>query len=176
LSTEPLVNRTIEGPPSVVDLTDRDERALKDMASKAARTLEGSSAEEILTWADAAFPSSLVVTCSMTDTVIAHLVSRVAPEVPVLFLETGYHFPETIEVLEEVKETYGIRVIVAEPALSVKEQDAEFGPQLHDRDPNLCCAMRKVAPLDAALAPFAAWGTGLRRSDSLVRGSTPVVE
>jgi phosphoadenosine phosphosulfate reductase len=176
LSTEPLISPARQDVSSVVELTDGDVRDLQDLASRAALDLEDAPAEDIMAWADSAFPSSFVVTCSMTDTVIAHLVSRVVPHVPVLFLDTGYHFPETIDTLDRVKEAYGIRVLVAEPALSVEKQDATFGPRLHDRDPDLCCTMRKVIPLAAALGPYAAWGTGLRRADSPVRGSTPVVE
>jgi len=111
----------------------------------------------------------------MTDTALVHLVGRVVPEVPVLFIDTGFHFPETLETVEQVGAEYPVEVRIVRTPLSVAEQDARFGPRLFERDPTRCCSMRKVEPLDAALEGFDAWGSGLRRADSPARSATPVV-
>ncbi len=83
-----------------------------------------------------------------------------------VFLETGYHFAETIGTRDWIASVMDIRVLSVEPEKTVAEQDAEFGPQLHDRDPDLCCDMRKVQPLARTLAGFSAWGSGVRRDES----------
>jgi phosphoadenosine phosphosulfate reductase len=105
-----------------------------------------------------------------------HLVSRIRPDVPVVFLDTGYHFAETIGTRDAVQAAYPIRLLNITPVQTVAEQDAQYGPRLHDRDPDLCCALRKVEPLARALEPFAAWITGLRRVDSPTRAGVPIVE
>jgi len=111
----------------------------------------------------------------MQDAVLPHLASRVAPGVGVLFVDTGYHFTETIGTRDAVAATLPVRVLTLTPTRTVAEQDVEHGPRLHDRDPDLCCALRKVAPLDAALASYDAWATGIRRVEAPTRASTPVV-
>jgi phosphoadenosine phosphosulfate reductase len=93
-----------------------------------------------------------------------------------VFLDTGYHFAETIGTRDAVAAAYPVRLLNVTPRQSVAEQDAQYGPRLHDRNPDLCCALRKVEPLERALEPFAAWMTGLRRADSPTRAGTPVVE
>jgi phosphoadenosine phosphosulfate reductase len=100
----------------------------------------------------------------------------VQPGVDVLFLDTGYHFAETIGTRDAVAATMKVNVRTVLPLRTVAEQDAEFGPKLHDRDPDLCCAMRKVAPLADALKPYTAWASGLRRDEAATRSSAGVVE
>jgi phosphoadenosine phosphosulfate reductase len=148
---------------------------LQQLAEQAGRDLEDAPALDILRWATAAFGSRFCVTSSMEDAVVAHLASRVAPGVDVVFLDTGYHFPETVGTRDAVAAVMDVNVITLTPAQSVAEQDAEFGPRLHDRNPDLCCAMRKVAPLDQQLRSYDAWATGLRRDESPTRANTPVV-
>jgi phosphoadenosine phosphosulfate reductase len=144
-------------------------------AEQAGRDLEGAPAEEIMRWAVQTFGSRLVVASSMQDAVLIHLAAQVAPGIDVLFLDTGYHFAETIGTRDAVAATYDVNVINALPRQSVAEQDAEYGPRLHDRQPDLCCAMRKVEPLNRALAGYDAWATGVRRVDAPTRANTPVV-
>jgi phosphoadenosine phosphosulfate reductase len=103
-------------------------------------------------------------------------VSRIRADVPVVFLDTGYHFAETIGTRDAAAATYPIKLLNVTPAQSVAEQDAQYGPRLHDRNPDLCCALRKVEPLARALEPFAAWMTGLRRAESATRAGVRVVE
>ncbi|MCF3961312.1 phosphoadenylyl-sulfate reductase [Streptomyces fuscigenes] len=148
---------------------------LRDLAEQAGRDLEEAPAEDILAWAAATFGERFCVTSSMEDAVLAHLASRAMPGVDVVFLDTGYHFPETIGTRDAVAAVMDVNVITLTPRQSVAEQDAEYGPRLHDRDPDRCCALRKVAPLDAGLAGYDAWATGLRRDESPTRAATPVV-
>ena len=146
-----------------------------DLAVEANRELEGASALEIMRWAYERFGSGLVVTSSMADTVMIHLAEQVAPGIDVVFLDTGYHFVETIGTRDAVKLVHNVNVINVTPEHTVAEQDALWGKDLFARNPDLCCAMRKVAPLGKALAPYAAWATGLRRADSKARANTPIV-
>ncbi len=120
--------------------TTREERStdeLEALAEKAGRDLEDASALEILRWAADTF-GPFCVTSSMEDAVVAHLASRVRPGVDVVFLDTGYHFPETIGTRDAVEAVMDVNVITLTPR-TVAEQDAEYGPKLHDRDPT-CAA------------------------------------
>ncbi|MFH9173824.1 phosphoadenylyl-sulfate reductase [Streptomyces albogriseolus] len=155
-----------------------DERGtveLRELAEQAGRDLEDASAPEILTWAAETFGRRFCVTSSMEDAVVAHLASRALPGVDVVFLDTGYHFPETIGTRDAVEAVMDVNVITLTPRQTVAEQDAEYGPRLHDRDPDLCCKLRKVRPLEEGLKDYLAWATGLRRDESPTRANTPVV-
>ncbi len=114
-------------------------------------TLEGSAAEEIAAWVGGAFGSDVIVAASMQDAVLPHLFAQVIPSIKVLFLETGYHFPETLLTRDRAVRALPIALVQALPRQSVSEQDAEYGEKLHDRDPNLCCFLRKVEPLARSL-------------------------
>ncbi|MFG3250050.1 phosphoadenylyl-sulfate reductase [Streptomyces sp. NPDC048187] len=149
---------------------------LQQLAIRAGTELEEAPALEILRWAVDTFGSRLCVTSSMEDAVVAHLAARVAPGVDVVFLDTGYHFPETIGTRDAVDAVLDVNLITLLPRQSVAEQDAEYGPELHRRDPDRCCDLRKVQPLEDGLAGYDAWVTGLRRYDSPERAGTPVVD
>ena len=153
----------------------RSAAELRRLAEDAGRDLEDAPALEVLRWATETFGDRFCVTSSMEDAVVAHLASRVAPGVRVVFLDTGYHFPETIGTRDAVAAVMDVEVVTLTPEQSVAEQDAEYGPKLHDRNPDLCCAMRKVAPLEEGLREYDAWATGLRRDESPTRAGTPVV-
>ncbi|MFJ4471832.1 phosphoadenylyl-sulfate reductase [Streptomyces sp. NPDC089424] len=153
----------------------RGTQELKALAEQAGRDLEDASALEILRWAAKTFGERFCVTSSMEDAVVAHLASRAMPGVDVVFLDTGYHFEETIGTRDAVEAVMDVHVITLTPAQTVAEQDAEYGPRLHDRDPDLCCFLRKVKPLEQGLATYTAWATGLRRDESPTRADTPVV-
>ncbi|MEU7508058.1 phosphoadenosine phosphosulfate reductase family protein, partial [Streptomyces lavendulae] len=148
---------------------------LEMLAERAGRELEDALAPEILRWAADTFGRKFCVTSSMEDAVVAHLASRVLPGVDVVFLDTGYHFDETIGTRDAVEAVMDVNVITLTPRQSVAEQDAQYGPGLHDRDPDLCCALRKVKPLEEGLTGYDAWATGLRRDESPTRADTPVV-
>ncbi|MFF0711379.1 phosphoadenylyl-sulfate reductase [Streptomyces bauhiniae] len=154
---------------------ERTEDELRELAERAGRELEDAPALEVLRWAVDTFGEKFCVTSSMEDAVVAHLASRVRPGVDVVFLDTGYHFPETIGTRDAVDAVMEVNVVTLTPEKTVAEQDAEHGPRLHDRDPDLCCALRKVRPLEAGLTGYQAWATGLRRDESPTRANTPVV-
>lgn len=145
-------------------------------ALAAARDLEDASADEILSWATATFGDRFCVLSSMGDAVVASLAARAKPGVDVVFLDTGYHFAETIGVRDAVAAVYDVNVVTATPLLTVAQQGAAYGKDLFGRDPDQCCAMRKVAPMEAALANYDSWATGVRRDESPTRANTPVVQ
>ena len=153
----------------------QSEAELQALAERAGRELEDADALDILRWTADTFGPYWCVTSSMEDAVVAHLASRVSPGVDVVFLDTGYHFPETIGTRDAVSAVMDVNVITLTPRQTVAEQDAEYGPKLHDRDPDLCCALRKVRPLEEGLRGYRAWATGLRRDESPTRAGTPVV-
>ena len=153
----------------------RRPQSTEALARRAGRELEDASALEILRWAADTFGDRLAVTSSMADAVVAHLASRVKPGIDVLFLDTGYHFAETIGTRDAVSAVYDVNVINVTPTLSVAGQDVAFGKDLFARDPDRCCALRKVAPLNAAMRDYDAWITGLRRDETPSRANTPVV-
>ncbi|MFH8453893.1 phosphoadenylyl-sulfate reductase [Streptomyces fungicidicus] len=149
---------------------------LQQLAIRAGTELEEAPALEILRWAVDTFGSRLCVTSSMEDAVVAHLAARIAPGVDVVFLDTGYHFPETIGTRDAVEAVLDVNLVTLLPRQTVAEQDAEYGPELYRRDPDRCCDLRKVQPLEEGLAGYDAWVTGLRRFDSEQRAGTPVVD
>ncbi|MGH3901079.1 MAG: phosphoadenylyl-sulfate reductase [Pseudonocardiaceae bacterium] len=148
---------------------------LEQLARRAGRELESAPADEIVRWAVQTFGARFAVASSMQDAVLVHLMSQIAPGVDVLFLDTGYHFAETLGTRDAVAATYDVNLITLTPQQTVAEQDATHGPKLHDRDPDRCCGLRKVAPLDRALQRYDAWATGLRRAEAPTRAETPVV-
>ncbi len=163
------------GGPVTADPARRDPRELRALAEEAGRELEGAPALEIARWAAETFGDRFCVTSSMADGVLAHLVSRVAPGVDVVFLDTGLHFPETLRVRDEVARTLPVTVRSVRPRLTVGQQDGEYGPRLFNRSPDDCCQLRKVEPLERALGGYDAWAAGLRRDESPTRANTPVV-
>jgi phosphoadenosine phosphosulfate reductase len=130
----------------------------------------------VLAWAGETFGDGFALTSSMADGLLAHLGSTAVPGVKVVFLDTGYHFAETIGTRDWIAGTLPITLVNVTPPQTVAEQDAEHGERLHDRDPDLCCSLRKVQPLAATLAGFAAWGSGVRRDESPTRAGTKLVD
>jgi phosphoadenosine phosphosulfate reductase len=116
---------------------------LRKVAEEANDRLADASAQEILAWAREIFGDELVVTASMADGALPHLAAEAAPGVDVLFLDTGYHFAETIGTRDAVAATLPINLINATPRQTVAEQDAEHGQDLFATDPDKCCALRR---------------------------------
>jgi phosphoadenosine phosphosulfate reductase len=158
-------DRTVKGP-----------QQMRSLAEQAAKELENASAEEVIRWATDTFGPRICITSSMSDAVVVHLAASVTPGIDVLFLDTGYHFPETIGTRDAVAAVYPVNVVNVTPSRTVAEQDAELGPRLYGRNPDLCCFLRKVEPLERALQGYDAWITGVRRQETLSRRSTRVVE
>ena len=153
----------------------RTEAELKDLVSHAGAELELAPAEVIIEWAVATFGERFCITSSMGDAVLADLAAKVAPGIDVVFLDTGYHFAETIGTRDAVEATLPVNLVTVRPEQSVAEQDATYGKDLFLRDPDLCCALRKVAPLKDALTEYDAWATGLRRQETHNRVIAPVI-
>ncbi len=132
---------------------------------------------EVLTFFGAILGTErIAVAASMADTLMPALAARALPGVDVLFVDTGYHFVETLGLRDAVAACHEVRVRTLQPVLSVPEQDAAHGPDLFARDPDACCAMRKAAPMDAGLVGYDAWVTGVRRADHPGRRGASVVE
>ena len=148
---------------------------LIELAARGAAELDGASAAELLRWTDEHFGSNYVVASNMQDAVLIDLAAKVRPGVDVLFLDTGYHFVETIGTRDAVEAVYDISVVNVTPEHSVAEQDSLFGKDLFARDPNACCDMRKVQPLSKALRGYSAWVTGLRRVEAPTRANAPLI-
>jgi phosphoadenosine phosphosulfate reductase len=153
----------------------RSEEELQQLVRHAGAELELAPAEVIIEWAVATFGERFAITSSMGDAVLSHLASTVAPGIDVVFLDTGYHFAETIGTRDAVEATLPVNLISITPVQSVAEQDATYGKDLFNRDPDLCCALRKVKPLEDALSSYDAWATGLRRDETHNRVIAPVI-
>ncbi|WP_086848544.1 phosphoadenylyl-sulfate reductase [Amycolatopsis kentuckyensis] len=148
----------------------------KTLAERASRELADATADEAIRWTVETFGDDFIVASNMQDAVLIDLATKVKSDVDVLFLETGYHFPETIGTRDAVQAVYpGVKIVNAQAEQSVAEQDAEYGEKLHDRDATLCCNLRKVVPLRKTLANYSAWVTGVRRVDAPTRANTPIV-
>ncbi|MDV6012076.1 phosphoadenylyl-sulfate reductase [Haloechinothrix sp. LS1_15] len=149
---------------------------LKTLAEHASVELAEATAEQALRWAVDRFGDRLIVASNMQDAVLIDLAAKIKPDVDVLFLETGYHFAETIGTRDAVATIYPeIRVVNATAEQSVAEQEAEHG-LLYQTQPDKCCHLRKVVPLQRTLARYDAWVTGVRRVEAPTRAHTPIVQ
>jgi phosphoadenosine phosphosulfate reductase len=142
------------------DLTDAD-------LARISAAFEAAPPTRIIGWAVEEFGTRLAVTASMTDAVLIDLATRVDPGIEVVFIDTGYHFPETLETVETVRRRYGLNLRI----MTVAPQDEA----LWQADPENCCSAVKVGQLDRALADKDAWMSGLRRTEALTRANAPIV-
>ncbi|MEH3067962.1 MAG: phosphoadenylyl-sulfate reductase [Aeromicrobium erythreum] len=153
----------------------RDADTLRAVAEEAAVRLADASTDEVLAWVAEEFGYRTAVACSMADAVLPHVVARHLPWVDTLFLETGYHFAETIGTRDAVESSMELTIVDVMPRQTVAEQDAQHGKDLFARDPGLCCHLRKVEPLTRTLAGYEVWITGVRRDEGPTRADTPLV-
>jgi phosphoadenosine phosphosulfate reductase len=139
--------------------------------------LEGASPEERLAFAVRTWGDRLLFTSSFGagSGVLLHLWSRVAPHLPVVFIDTGFLFDETLAYRDALVRQLGLRVEVARPAVAHDEFLWDHGADIQQRDPDLCCAINKVAPLKPYLARALGWVSGLRRDQSKTREHVPVL-
>lgn len=124
-------------------------------------------ASKVIQWAVDNFAPHLAMTASMTDAVLIDLATKVYPAIEVVFIDTGYHFPETLATVEEVRRHYGLNLRM----MTVARQEEE----LWQADPENCCSAVKVGQLDRALAGKLAWMSGLRRSEATTRVTAPII-
>ncbi|MGK2959257.1 MAG: phosphoadenylyl-sulfate reductase [Acidimicrobiales bacterium] len=128
---------------------------------------EHAPAGTIIRWAHETFGEGLCLTASMQDTVLIDLAVKVDPAVEVIFLDTGYHFPETLETAEAVRTRYGLNLNIVSPLVDLDDRWMD--------DPDGCCQVRKVEPMNRALADKTAWLSGLRRDEASTRASAPII-
>ncbi|MHB8670537.1 MAG: phosphoadenylyl-sulfate reductase [Acidimicrobiales bacterium] len=140
-----------------------DDAALAELNAR----FERESASSIIRWAVEEFHPHLCMTASMTDAVLIDLATRVEPAIEVVFIDTGYHFPETLDTVEAVRRRYGLNLRI----MTVPHHDEE----LWRIDPENCCSAVKVGQLDRALAGKQAWMSGLRRAEAPSRAGAPIV-
>jgi phosphoadenosine phosphosulfate reductase len=147
-------------------------------ADRLADELEDKRAEDVLQVAVDLFHPRLVLTCSWQkqSSVLVHMISEIQPDVRVVEFDTGLLFPETYRTREKLIERYPVRFERIEPELTVDQQADVHGPKLWEREPDRCCAMRKVAPLQQALDGMDAWITGIRREQSTTRENARKIE
>ncbi len=121
--------------------------------------------------------AAVCLTCSFQaeDMVVLDLLREQRPHIPVLFLDTGYHFPEVYLYRDEMTARYGLNLVNVMPRQTVPEQEAAFGI-LYQSQPDRCCKLRKVEPLFASLEPYDVWFTGLRRAQSPTRANLQVID
>ena len=153
--------------------TATDGRALAERG--AAELGPDATAEQVLAWTADTFGDRFIVASNMQDAVLVDLAAKARPGVDVLFLETGYHFAETIGTRDAVEHVYDVRIVNATAAHTVAEQDSLLGKDLFAREPDRCCFLRKVVPLQNTLARYDAWVTGVRRVEAPTRANTPLV-
>ncbi|KKF01234.1 phosphoadenylyl-sulfate reductase [Mycolicibacterium obuense] len=152
------------------------ETDLQQLAERGAAELgPHASAVDLLRWTDENFAGDYIVASNMQDGVLVEMAAAVRPGVDVLFLDTGYHFVETIGTRDAVEAVYDVNVVNVRPEKTVAEQDALFGKNLFERSANECCRMRKVEPLSKALAGYSAWVTGIRRVEAPTRANAPLI-
>ena len=148
---------------------------LRALAERGAADLEGASADDLLRWTDENFGGDYVVASNMQDAVLVSMAAKVRPGVDVLFLDTGYHFVETIGTRDAVEAVYDVNIVNVTAENSVAKQDELFGKDLFAREPADCCRMRKVEPLGRALQGYSAWVTGIRRVEAPTRANAPLI-
>jgi phosphoadenosine phosphosulfate reductase len=133
---------------------------------------------KIVQWAVETFGNDLAMTSSFQQQslTLLHIVSTVAPHLPIFFLDTGYHFKETLAFRTLVTEQLGLNVQDIHPEMSQEDQAAKYGPDLPSTNPDLCCYLNKVLPLQKAMKGYRAWITGIRRDQSPARANAPIVD
>ena len=153
-------------------LSDRDVAELN-------ATLETATPEEIVRWTLEGSGLERVAVASAFQaegTCVMHMATAMRPDVPILFLETGFHFAETLAFKERLTELLRLNVVELVGEHTVASQEATFGPRLYERDPTLCCEINKVRPMFEALRGLDAWITAFRRDSSPTRANAPIID
>lgn len=140
--------------------------------------LERGDPELILRWAAETIPRLAIATSFQSSgMVILHMMNDIRPGLPILFIDTGFHFEETLAFKDEVVERWDLDLVELRGEHGSAERQTEiYGPKLYERDPDRCCAINKVEPLQPALENYDGWISGLRRDQSPLRAQTPIVE
>jgi len=146
-------------------------------AARSAEQFEDRTPQELLAFAVERIPN-ITFACSFgaEDVVIVDMLQKISPKTHIFYLDTDFHFPETYETRDRLQKRYGTEFIQVKPALTPEEQAAQYGDNLWEKDPNLCCRLRKVEPLFGFLAKYDAWITGIRREQAPTRRNAKKVE
>lgn len=139
---------------------------------------ERQSPDEILRWTWETFGSKAAASSSFQPQglPLLHLIARVCPEMPIIFLDTGFHFPETLTFRDEMTEHLKLNLVVVRPIIEQSELVARYGQGLYRRDPDLCCYINKVEPMQRAVADLQAWVSGVRRDQTAHRQQLSILE
>ncbi len=139
---------------------------------------EGRTPKEIVEWAIEKYAPKIALSCSFgkDSTVLVHLATRIWPEIPVLFLNTGLDFPETLEFRDKLVAEWGLNIREFTPRVAYEELVAKYGDDVYSKNPTLCCENLKVEPVRRAIEGLDAWMTGLRRDETEFRKTIKIVE
>jgi phosphoadenosine phosphosulfate reductase len=142
------------------------------------RELEHAPPEAILTWTCARFVPDVLFTCSFQHdgVILAYMLRAIAPEVPVVFINTGFHFPQTLAYRDEIVRRFDLKLVELHPVMPRAEFAERYGLDLYARNPDLCCHINKVEPLRRYLPGMRAWINGRRRDQAATRQAIRVVE
>jgi phosphoadenosine phosphosulfate reductase len=142
-----------------------------------AEEFEHASPQTVIAWAVNTFPR-LTFACSFgaEDVVLVDMLQTISPSTDIFYLDTDYHFKETYETRDRLKERYGLSFVEVKPLLTPEEQAEAHGAELWKSDPNGCCNIRKVEPLTRILTKYEAWITGIRRDQAPTRANAKKVE
>jgi phosphoadenosine phosphosulfate reductase len=149
-----------------------------DLMQSLNRRYEEEEPQEILRWAleDSGLERIGIASAFQAEgTAVIHMATRIRPDVPILFLETGFHFEETLQFKQELTERFGLNVVDLGGDHTPESQETRFGPRLYERNPDLCCDLNKVIPFNRALRQLDGWITSLRRDSAFTRKHTPIV-
>ncbi|HEX2069967.1 MAG TPA: phosphoadenylyl-sulfate reductase [Actinomycetota bacterium] len=150
------------------------DQALRDLNDR----FEREEPREIVRWAleESGLERVAIASAFQAEgTAIIHMAVEIRPDIPILFLETGFHFAETLSFKNRLTEALGLNVVELTGDYTVEQQAETFGPRLYQRDPKLCCELNKVAPFNRALKDLDGWITGMRRDSAWTRANAPIL-
>ncbi len=151
-----------------------EDETLRDLNAR----FEHEEPREIVRWAleDSGLERLAIASAFQAEgTAIIHMAVAIRPDIPILFLETGFHFAETLSFKERLTEKLGLNVVDLTGDYTVEQQEETFGPRLYERDPRLCCELNKVIPFNRALEDLDGWVTGMRRDSAWTRANAPIL-
>lgn len=155
------------------------ETGVHEYLERMSRELEGANPQEVLEWGFQQYHPDITLACSLggvSGMALLDMAVKIRRDVEVFYLDTDFLFPETYALEREVERQYGVRPVAYRARWTPEEQARQFGEALWERDPDLCCEIRKVQPNWDALDGKRAWISGLRRDQSETRRNTPVLE
>lgn len=152
---------------------------LSTVATTYAPVLEKMPAQDVMQWIAERFGERAGLSCSFGGPggmILAHMASRCEPTIPILFIDTEFLFPQTYTLMEKIRQSWGLVIRTGRSRLSPAEQADQHGRHLWERQPNLCCHLRKVEPMKELLQEVDCWITGMRRDQSKTRSAINVIE